>query len=224
MTALRPIFGRKKPSLEERKTTMQPTPDDDGITRVFPKALWDDPKVGDFLRQMGMDPDAPRNRVATAEEHIARFARAREALMERTAAFNRENAARYGHCNARAMLIIAPEIWDGVHGAFLYGQLDLCGYDNWNVLMCADDRKTTDQCGLIGHPGSIPALTQTLTETIVRLKARYQHAHDALGMSVLGEPGIDAGELDSIVADLQRELVDCVGRCRTKTIEILSAR
>ncbi len=215
------MFGRRKPSLEDLKT-IRPTPDDDGVTRVLSKALWDDPTVGNFLRQIGMEPDAPRNRVTTAEEHIARFARAREALMARTAAFNRELAAQYGHCNARPMLIIAPEIWDGVHGAFLYGQLDLCGYDEWNVLMCADDRETIDRCGIGGHPGSIRALTQTMTEKIVELEARYQHAHDALGMRVLGKPGISASELDDIVAQLRSELVACAAACRTKTMEILS--
>lgn len=215
------MFGRRKPSLEDLKT-MRPTPDDDGVTRVFPKALWDDPKTGDFLRQMGMDPDAPRNRVTTSEEHIARFARAREALMERTAAFNRERAARYGHCNARPMLIIAPEIWDGPLGAFLYGQLDLCGYDDWNVLMCAGDQETIDRCELIGHPGSMPALTEKMTVKIAELKAIYQQAHDGLGMSVLGKPGINAVEMESIVDELRRALVDYAGFCRTKTIELLS--
>jgi hypothetical protein len=217
------MFGRRKPSLEELKT-MRPTPDDDGVTRVFSKALWDDPKIGKLLREVGMDPDEPRNRVVTAEEHMARFARAREALMERAAAFNRDRAARYGHCNARPMLIIAPEIWDGVHGAFLYGQLDLCGYDDWNVLMCAGDQETIDRCELVGHPGSIPALTQKMTEKIVALKQRFQDAHDALGRSVLGQPGIQihAGELSDIIDELRSELVDYVALCRMKTIELLS--
>ena len=216
------MFGRRKPSLDELKTMMQPTPDDDGVTRVFPKALWNDPKIGGFLRQMGMDPDAPKNRVTTAEQHIARFARAREALMERMAAFNRDMTAKYGHCNARPMLIIAPEIWDGPHGAFLYGQLDLCGFDEWNVLMCAGDQQTIDRCELVGHPGSIPALTQKMTEKILSLKERYQQAHDSLGMRVLGRGGIDAAELDRIVAELRDELVDYAVFCRIKTIEILS--
>ena len=216
------MFGRRKPSLEELKTMMMPTPDDDGVTRVFSKALWDHPRVGDFLRQMGMEPDSPRNRVTTAEEHIARFARAREALMERAAAFNRDMTARYGHCNARPMLIIAPEIWDGPHGAFLYGQLDLCAYDDWNVLMCAGDQETIDRCELIGHPGSIPALTQKMTAKIIALKTRHQQAHASLGRRVLGEQGIDGEELDRIVAELRDELVDYAVFCRIKTIELLS--
>ena len=64
------MFGRRKPSLEDLKT-MRPTPDDDGVTRVFPKALWDDPKMGDFLRQMGMDP-ARRAIVSPRRKSISR--------------------------------------------------------------------------------------------------------------------------------------------------------
>jgi hypothetical protein len=219
---LRRTFGQRKPSLDELKTMLRRTPDADGVTRILPKGLWDHPKVGDFLRQMGMHPDDQRNRIPTAEDHIARFARSREALMHRHDAFNRENAAKYGHCNARPMLIIASEIWDGPHGAFLYGQLDLCGYDDWNVLMCAGDQETIDRCGLVVHPGSIPALTQKMTEKIVQLKARFQQALDSLGMRVLGEPGIDSRELDLIVDVIRTELLEHVSFCKGKTIEILS--
>lgn len=223
MTGFRMPFGRKKPSLAEFREGATPKPDDDGVTRVFSKQLWDDPKVGEFLRGMGMNPDDPRNRVTTADEYIARFARAREALQERAAAFNAEKTREFGHCNARPMLIIGSEIWDGPHGAFLYGQLDLCGYDDWNVLMCAGDQPTIDRCGLVGHPGSIPALTQKIMEKILALKARYQEAHDSLGRRILGGEGIDSAKMDSIVADLRRELVDYVAFCRGKVIEILSA-
>jgi hypothetical protein len=222
MKGLRRTFGRRKPTLEELKVMLRRTPDANGVTRILPKELWDHPKIGNFLREMGMHPDDQRNRIATAEEHIARFARSREALMHRTVLFNRENAGKYGYCNARPMLIIDPEIWDGPHGAFLYGQLDLCGYDDWNVLMCAADQETIDRCGLASHPGSIPALMQKMTEKIVQLKTRFQQALDSLGMRVLGEPGIDSRELDRIVDDIRYELLEYVSFCKGKTTEILS--
>jgi hypothetical protein len=224
MNVLRRMFGQKQPGLDELEQTLPPTPDADGVSRVFPRELWDDPTTGPFLRKMGMHPDDQRNRIPTAQDHVARFARALEALKQRHEAFNRENARKYGHCNARPMLIIAREIWDGPHGAFLYGQLDLCGYDDWNVLMCAGDQATIDRCGLVGHPGSIPALTQKMTEKIVGLKARFQQAHDSLGMRVLGKTGIDGRELDRIVDDIRRELLEYVDFCRGKSIEILSRR
>jgi hypothetical protein len=204
------------------KAAVRPTPDDDGVTRVFSKTLWENPRIGAVLRDIGMNPDDARNRVTTAEEHIARFARARDALEERAAAFNRDRAARFGHCNARPMLIIGGEIWDGPHGAFLYGQLDLCGYDDWNVMMCAGDQQTIDRCGLVGHPGSIPALTQKVTEKILQLKARHEQALDAFGRTILGEHGIEGDEYERIVAAIRAELVDYVAFCRDKVFEILS--
>ncbi|MGA2126988.1 MAG: hypothetical protein ABSG76_12635 [Xanthobacteraceae bacterium] len=221
MNGLRLAFGRKKPTLDELKVMSRRTPDADGVTRILPKELWDHPKIGDFLREIGMHPDDQRNHIATAEERIARFARSREALMHRTVQFNRENAGKYGYCHARPMLIIDPEIWDGPHGAFLYGHLDLCGYDDWNVLMCAGDQETIDRCGLVGHPGSIPALAQEMTEKIVQLNARFQQALDSLGMHVLGEPGIDGRELDRIVDDIRYELLEYVSFCKGRTAETL---
>ena len=59
------IFGRRKPqSFTELKETMRPTPDADGVTRVFPKELWDDPKIGQFLREVGFAPDDARSNSA----------------------------------------------------------------------------------------------------------------------------------------------------------------
>jgi len=62
------IFGRRKPqSFTEFKETMRPTPDADGVTRVFPSELWDDPKVGALLR------DAPNHTCMTAAAHDRYF-------------------------------------------------------------------------------------------------------------------------------------------------------
>ena len=45
---------------------MRPTPDADGVTRVFSKELWDDPKIGKFLQDVGFAPDDARNILPTA--------------------------------------------------------------------------------------------------------------------------------------------------------------
>ena len=51
------IFGRRQPqSFTELKETMRPTPDADGVTRVFPRELWDDPKTGNFLQRSWLCP------------------------------------------------------------------------------------------------------------------------------------------------------------------------
>ncbi|MGX9146266.1 hypothetical protein [Mesorhizobium sp. 128a] len=84
---------------------MRPTPDADGVTRVFSKELWDDPKIGTFLREAGFAPDDQRNIMRTADDYIALFAAARDRLQQRTEAFNAEMAARKGYCRA------APFFW-----------------------------------------------------------------------------------------------------------------
>ena len=40
------MFGRKKTELEELRSSAIPSPDSDGVTRVFAKRLWDDPRSG----------------------------------------------------------------------------------------------------------------------------------------------------------------------------------
>ena len=78
------VFGRRQPqSFTELKETMRPTPDADGVTRVFSKELWDDPKIGNFLREVGFAPDDARNILPKAEDYIALFAAAKKRLDER---------------------------------------------------------------------------------------------------------------------------------------------
>ena len=57
---------------------MRPTPDADGVTRVFPSELWDDPKIGTILREAGFAPDDARNILPTAEDYIALFDAAKQ--------------------------------------------------------------------------------------------------------------------------------------------------
>ena len=38
-------------------------------------------------------------------------------------------------------------------GSGNYGQMDLIGFDDWNVIMCAMDERTRETCGLPGFPG-----------------------------------------------------------------------
>jgi hypothetical protein len=112
------MFGRRKQqSFAELKETMRPTPDADGVSRVFSKELWNDPKVGDVLRKFGYNPDDARNVLPTAEDYIALFAAAKERLIARVEAFNREMLVHYSYCRAAPFLVIDRTIWDGEHGA-----------------------------------------------------------------------------------------------------------
>ncbi len=220
------IFGRRQPqSFTELKETMRPAPDADGVTRVFPSELWDDPKIGNMLREAGFAPDDARNILPTAEDYIALFAAAKKRLDERAEAFNREMTMRHGYCHALPFLVIDHTIWDGEHGAFLYAQMNLIGFDDWNVLMLAADERTREVCDLAGHPGPAPAVTQVMTERVVEWKRRYEVVLEAFGITATGGQGTTQGitreQFEAEQDDLRREIVDNVGWMKPRIISEL---
>ena len=89
--------------------------------------------------------------------------------------------ARHDYCRAAPFLVIDHTIWDGEHGAFLYAQMKLIGYDDWNVLMLAADVRTKEACGLAGHPGTEPVVSQVMTKRVIDWKQRYELALQAFG-------------------------------------------
>lgn len=215
------VFGTKSPAYQAQLAAMQPSPDADGVARVFPKQLWDDPKIGSFLRSAGMQPDDPQNIARTGDHFIAKFKAAREALNARTAQYNARMRRSFGHCNALPLLIIEQAIWDGPNGAFLYGNLDLVGYDDWNVLMMAGDAQTVEACGLAPHPGKLLALTAAVEDHIVRARARWEQAHESFGDTIMGRPGIDREEFERVAATITSDLKAFVDRCKAMTCEII---
>lgn len=216
------IFGRRKPqSFTELKETMRPTPDADGVTRVFPRELWDDPKIGKLLREVGFAPDDARNILPTADDYIALFAAARKQLEERTETFNREMTARHGYCRAAPFLVIDHTIWDGEHGAFLYAQMNLIGFDDWNVLMLAADVRTKEACDIAGHPGTIPAVTEVMTKRVIDWKQRYEAALEAFGVTARGGCGMSREQFEQEQDSLRREIVDNVGWMKSRIISEL---
>jgi hypothetical protein len=171
MFGRRATFGKRQHSFAEIKEMVRPTPDADGVTRVFSKEIWDDPKIGPMLRELGFNPDDPSNISKTADDYIAMFAAAKKRLEERAAAFNHDMTNRHGYCHAVPFLVIDHTIWDGEHGAFLYASMGLIGFDDWNVLMLAGDERTRQLCGIAGHPGTVPAITEGVTKEVVAWKA-----------------------------------------------------
>jgi hypothetical protein len=193
------IFGRRKPeSFTELKETMRPTPDADGVTRVFPSELWDDPKIGKFLQEAGFAPDDARNILPKAEDYIALFAAAKKRLDERTEAFNRDMTKRHGYCHAVPFLVIDHTIWDGEHGAFLYAQMKLAG-----------------------HPGVVPAVTDVMTKRVIDWKLRHDLALEAYGVTATGGQGITRQQYEAEHDTLRREIVDNVGWMKPRIISEL---
>jgi hypothetical protein len=216
------MFGRRKPqSFTEVKEAVRPTPDADGVTRVFSKELWGDPKIGNMLRKHGYAPDDARNILPTAEDYIALFAAAKQRLHERVETFNREMTVRHGYCRAAPFLVIDRTIWDGEHGAFLYAQMKLIGYDDWNVLMLAADLRTKSVCGMAGHPGTEPAVTQVVTKRVIEWKRRYELALEAYGMTAMGGRGLTREHFEAEEDALRREIVDYVGWMKPRIISEL---
>jgi hypothetical protein len=219
MFGRRITFGKKQYSLAEVREMTRPTPDDDGVTRVFPKDIWNDPKIGSTLRELGFNPDDPRNIRKTADDYIAMFAAARKRLEQRAEAFNRDNTARYGYCRAVPFLVIDRAIWDGEHGAFFYASMDLIGFDDWNVLMLAADESTKQLCGIAGHPGTVPPITETVTNYVVEWKARHEALLESFGVTATGGQGGITGEQYEAEKDaLRQEIIDKIGWMKPRII------
>jgi hypothetical protein len=226
MFGRRTTFGKQQLSFAEVKGMMRDrTPDADGVMRVFPKEIWDDPKAGALLREVGFSPDDPRNIVRTAEDYGALFAAASKRLEERVAAFNREMTARHGYCHAMPFFVIDRPIWDGEHGAFLYANMELVAFDDWNVLMLAADERTKHVCGLAGHLGVVPAVTQVVTKRVIEWKARFESALEAYGITAVpgsvGKGGITREQFEAEKDALQQEIVDHVAWMKPRIVSEL---
>ena len=128
---------------------------------------------------------------------------------------------RHGYCRAVPFLIIDHTIWDGEHGAFLYAQMQLIGFDDWNVLMLAADVRTKDACGLAGHPGADPELSQIMTKLVIEWKRRYELALEAFGITATGGQGITREQFQAEEDALRREIVDNVGWMKPRIISAL---
>jgi hypothetical protein len=214
----RRTFGKQQHSFADLKKMMRPTPDADGVTRVFSKELWDDPKIGSFLREAGFAPDDQCNIMRTADDYIALFAAARYRLQVRTETFNDEMAARHGYCRATPFLVIDQPIWDGEHGAFLYAQMDLIGFDDWNVVMLAADARTTQSCCLPAHPGPVPALSQAMIGHVVRWKARYESTLEEFGVAATGGHSITREQFEAEKDALRQEIIDTVAAMKPRIV------
>jgi hypothetical protein len=221
MFGRRVTIGKRQETLDEIREAIRPTPDADGVTRVLPKDLWDDPKIGSMLRECGFAPDDVRNIRRTEKDYRALFAASKQRLDERAETFNREMAARHGYCRAAPFLVIDHTIYDGEHGAFLYAHMDLIGFDDWNVLMLAADARTMELCDMAGHPGSVPAITQGLTERVIEWRTRQEASLEAYGITVMGgqgRQGITQEQYEAEKDALRREIIDYVGWLKPRII------
>ncbi|MEY9178148.1 hypothetical protein ABIF29_003377 [Bradyrhizobium elkanii] len=222
MFGRRPVFGKKQETtLGELKETARPVPGAECATPAFHKQQWDHPLIGSMLRDAGFAPDDEAGIVPTADNRLAVFAAASKRLQDRTETFNRDMTARHGHCHAVPFLVIDQKIWDGPHGAFLYAQMGLIGYDEWNVIMLAGDPQTTASCGLAGHPGFLPSVTQVMTEHVIAWKARHNALLETFGITATGGRDIPHEQYEMEKDTLRNEIIDKAGWMKPRIIEEL---
>lgn len=221
----RALFGKKKPvSYQELKQMDWNTPDRDGVTRVFSRELWDDPTVGKLLREVGMSPDDPRNVRKTMDDYRADFARAKQRLDATVAAAAAELRRRYGHGELGPFLLIDGPIWDGPHGAFLFGQLALCPYDEWNVMLLGADVETVKRCPVLPHVGRDHALLIAMEKKVAELHARYEHGLELFGLTATGQAGgISREQWDEVTRAIKTDLMAYVANARRVMTEGLEA-
>ena len=217
----RVVFGKKQAALSDPREPLRPAPGAGGAAPAFHKRQWEDPRIGPMLRDAGFAPDDAASIVPTADNRLAVFAAANQRLQERTESFNRDMTARHGHCRALPFLVIDHKIWDGPHGAFLYAQLDLIGYDEWNVIMLAEDPQTTETCGLAGHPGFLPAVTQLMTEHVVGWEARHNALLKTFGDTASADRDISRDQSEMEKDTLRREIIDKAGWMKLRIIDDL---
>lgn len=219
----RPTFGRKKLDFQEVKEVLT-QPDSDGVRRVLSKELWEDPDIEKALTDIGLNPDDERNRVRTGEEWLAIFQQAESDMLNRTVEYSREMEARYGYCRAIPFLVIGKSIYNSEHGAFLYGQMDLIGFHDWNVIMCAMDESTHNLCGLPDYPGEeVPVVAEMMFKYVIGWKRRYEFLLESYGVTATGgEGGISRRDFEAMESAIRTEILATVDEIKPKIIAALS--
>jgi hypothetical protein len=154
--------GRKGPHIHaERRHAISPE-------------LWNDPKLGGFLRHIGASPNDPSNLIPTEQEIADRVSAAQAAVEKRTEERNRELRQKAGaDRQVVPFFLIGDGCWNGDFGHFLTHQLDFTPYDEWNVAYLAADAETSALFGIPPHPyDRLIQQEQICEEYIRREKAR----------------------------------------------------
>lgn len=148
-------------------------------SRVFPKELWDDPKLGRMLESAGLYPDAVSNLVQTPEVVDRRLQQARDALEAERARAEAIVRHRTGiDVEVVPFYIYAESTWNGPHGGFLASGLLLTPHDEWNILFVLKDMRMSLKLGIAYcPPNEIPAFAKSNAEVIDRERRRHAEAY-----------------------------------------------
>lgn len=160
MTFGRRTFGRKQVVAAPPPVPQHPGPDDDGISRIIPKAVWDGPQ-GDFLRKLGRSPDDPGNMLPTQDlvqaRHDAAFA-------EQTRFVERINGQLPAGTTVAPYAMVPWSIWHGRFGQMLMVCAEFYPAQPWNTMLLAEDERSSFVLDLPKHPGAYPPQLQPAME------------------------------------------------------------
>lgn len=175
MMGRKAVFGRHGRVQGAPKPILRANADQDGVARIFPRELWNDPRTAGFLREMGLTPDDPHNLLPDPHAYYRdRFAAGRAALDARIAALAAGIDAPAGSLWIEPFLVIDLSLWRGRFGPLLCETMGLVAWDDWNVIVLAGDESTAAASGLPLHPGSIPALNVRVTEALHAIATRLE--------------------------------------------------
>ena len=74
---------------------------------------------------------------------------------------------------------------------------------------------------MAGHPGTVSAVTEVMTERVVEWKRRYEIALEAFGVTATGCQGLTREQFEAEQDALRREIVDNVGWMKSRIISEL---
>jgi hypothetical protein len=191
------FFGKRKNASSEAQTggaqaaQWQAPPQQDERQRVFPAELWQG-EMGDFLRQMGMNPDDEANFVQTGASIDARVARDRAKFETRLAELNRDVAQRSAGGSVLPFFLIPEPCWNGEMGAFFMARLQFFPYDEWNVLFLPADERTAKflnapVCPRGEIPGAVDLVQSFVRDAETRLAAAHAEADRTHDFAAFGD-------------------------------------
>lgn len=185
MTIQRPVFGRKRSSATS--VPRHPGPDDDGISRIIPKSVWDGPS-GDFLRELGKSPDDASNMMPTKDlvqaRHDAAFA-------QQTQFVDRVNSQLPEGTSVGPYAMIPWSVWQTEFGQMLMVNCEFYPTQPWNTMLLPDDERSSFVLDLPVHPGAYPP---TLQPAIERYLAEFREELDAA--RAYTDESFASGEMD----------------------------
>ena len=184
------MFGRRSPGFGRRNRQPEPAlqgfpahpgPDDDGVTRLIPKEIWDSP-AGALLRQVGLSPDDPANLAPTPELMQARQDRLDAELITHVETINAQLPPRV---KVLPWAMLPWSLWSGPRARFLTVTCERLPSSPANAFLLAADVHSSTILKLPLHPRCVPAEFARVCDRIVgEVEDEFRPQLDAIGARI----------------------------------------